>query len=100
MIMELSIQERLKQAQIKVKSLNSSRENIIGDVAREEQKLKQAYNNLQELGVENPESKTVKELKALEIQLKSQLEEKLGAIEVQLTKGEELMQEYNALQER
>jgi len=98
--MELSIQERLKQAQIKVKSLNSSRENIIGDVAREEQKLKQAYNNLQELGVENPESKTVKELKALEIQLKSQLEEKLGAIEVQLTKGEELMQEYNALQER
>ncbi len=96
---ELSIQERLKQAQAKVKALNSNRESIIGDHAREEQKLKQAYSNLRELGVEDPESKTVKELKALEADSKAQLETKLEAIETQLTTGEELMKKYNELQE-
>ena len=47
---ELSIQERLRAAQAKVKALNSSREQIIGDARVEEQKLKQAYSNLKELG--------------------------------------------------
>lgn len=96
---EISIPERLRQAQTKVKTLTASRESIIGDVAREEQKLTQAYSNLRQLGVEDPEGKTVKELKALEAESKAQLEEKLGAIETQLATGEELMKKYNELQE-
>ena len=96
---EVSIQDRLRIAQAKVKALNSSREKIIGDARVEEQKLKQAYSNLKDSGIENPESMTVKELRTLEASSKAQLEEKLIAIEDQLSKGEELMQKYNELQE-
>ena len=96
---ELSIQDRLRAAQAKVKALNSSREQIIGDARVEEQKLKQAYSNLKELGVENPENMTIKELRALEAEAKAQLEEKLAAVETQLLEGEKLMQKYNELQE-
>jgi hypothetical protein len=96
---EASIQDRLRIAQFKVKALNSSREKIIGDARVEEQKLKQAYSNLKESGIENPENMTVKELRTLEASSKAQLEEKLVAVEDQLSKGEELMQKYNELQE-
>lgn len=96
---ELSIEERLRAAQAKVKSLNSSREQIIGDARVEEQKLKTAYSNLKDLGVENPEEMTIKELRALETKSKAELEEKLVAIETQLAKGEELIKKYNELQE-
>jgi hypothetical protein len=96
---ELSIQDRLRSAQAKVKALNSTREQIIGDARVEEQKLKQAYSNLKELGIEGPENLTIKELRALEISSKAELEEKLLAIETQLAKGEELIQKYNSLQE-
>ena len=96
---EVSIQDRLRIAQAKVKALNSSREKIIGDARVEEQKLKQAYSNLKDSGIENPESMTVKELRTLEASSKAQLEEKLIAIEDQLSKGEELIQKYNELQE-
>jgi len=96
---EASIQDRLRVAQAKVKALNSSREKIIGDARVEEQKLKQAYSNLKESGIENPENMTVKELRTLEASSKAQLEEKLVAVEDQLSKGEELMQKYNELQE-
>ena|ERR1700739_1533727 len=95
----MDIQERLKQAQAKVKTLGTSREKIAGDARFEEQKLKQAYDNLRVLGVEDPESKSVKELKALEAETEAQLEEKLGAIETQLATGEELLKKYNELQE-
>lgn len=93
------IQERLRAAQAKVKALNSSREQIIGDARVEEQKLKQAFNNLKDLGIENPEGMTIKELKALETTSKAELEDKLVAIETQLARGEELIKKYNELQE-
>lgn len=96
---ELSIQDRLKAAQTRVKGLNASREKIVGDARVEEQNLKQAYANLQELGVENPEGMTIKELRTLEAESRTQLEEKLTAIEDQLAKGDELMEKYNQLQE-
>ena len=96
---EASIQDRLRVAQAKVKALNSNREKIIGDARVEEQKLKQAYSNLKDSGIENPENMTVKELKTLEVSSKVQLEERLVAVEDQLSKGEELMKKYNELQE-
>jgi hypothetical protein len=96
---DLSIQDRLRTAQAKVKALNSNREKIIGDARVEEQQLKQAYSNLKDSGIENPENLTIKELRTLEVSSKAQLEEKLVAVEDQLAKGEELMQKYNELQE-
>ncbi len=96
---ELTTQERLKQAQAKVRSLTSLREKIIGDARVEEQKLKQAYATLKELGIENPEAMSVKELRALEEASRTKLEELLVAIEEQLVAGEDLMKKYNAVQE-
>jgi hypothetical protein len=96
---ELSTQERLKQVQTKVRTLNSTREKIVGDARVEEQKLKQAYSNLKELGIESPEGMTIKELRTLEQEFKSKLEDKLVAIEEQLETGESLINKYNELQE-
>lgn len=96
---ELSINERLKLAQQKAKNLAASREQIVGDLRVEEQKLKQAYDNLRALGVENPETKSVAELTAMANEFKSTLAENLTAIETQLAKGEELMRKYRELQE-
>jgi hypothetical protein len=96
---ELTTQERLKQAQAKVRALMSSREKIVGDARVEEQKLKQAFANLKELGIESPEEMTIEELKALEVESKAKLEQLLETIEVQLVKGEDLMKQYNQLQE-
>ena len=97
-MIETSVQERLKQAQARVKTLNSNRETLIGDARVEEQKLKQAYSNLEELGVDSPDKLTIEELKILEIESKTRLESLLLSIEEQLTKGEELMKKYNDLQ--
>jgi hypothetical protein len=62
---ELSTSERLKQAQARVKALAASRDQIIGDIRVANQKLKQSYENLRELGVEAPEDLTLKQLSAL-----------------------------------
>ena len=96
---ELTTQERLQQAQAKVRSLTSAREKIIGDARVEEQKLKQAYAALKELGIDNPEDMSIKELRALEEASRAKLEELLVAIEEQLVAGEDLMKKYNAVQE-
>jgi hypothetical protein len=96
---EQSVQDRLRAAQAKVKTLSVNREKIIGDARVEEQRLKQAYSNLKESGVENPEGMTVKELRTLESSFKAQLEKELTAIEGKLVEGEDLMKKYNELQE-
>ncbi len=96
---ELTTQERLKQAQAKVKLLNSNREKVIGDARVEEQKLKQAYSQLKELGIDNADVLSIDELKALEEQAKAKLEELLVAIEEQVATGESLIKKYNQIQE-
>lgn len=95
----MTTQERLKQAQAKVRTLMSSREKIVGDARVEEQKLKQAYAALKELGIENAESMSITELRALKVESEAKLEQLLETIEAQLVKGEELMKKYNELQE-
>ena len=96
---ELTIQERIKKVQAKIKNLSSNRDKVFGDARVEEQKLKQSYAALIDLGIENPEEKTSKELRALEEKSKEQLEQQLEAIETQVATGEELMKKYNELQE-
>ena len=96
---ELTTSERLKSAQGRVKTLSSNRDQLIGDLRVEEQKLKQSYENLRELGIEEPETLTIKQLQALTEKLKSELAVKLEAIEGLLTKGEELMTTYRSLEE-
>ena len=92
------IQERLKEANAKVKTLASGRDQIIHDAGIEKQKLTQAYENLRQYGIE-AETMTEAELQGMASKLQAQLTEWLQSIEEQLTKGDALMKEYQELQE-
>jgi hypothetical protein len=95
---ELSTSERLKQAQARVKALSASRDQIIGDIRVANQKLKQSYENLRELGVEAPEDLTLKQLSTLAEEFKTTLATKLESIEEVLGNGETLLQQYKELE--
>jgi hypothetical protein len=96
---ELSTSERLRQAQAKAKALLATRERIAGDIRVEEAKLKQTYDNLRELGIDDAENLTSKELQALSEKCQQALASKLESIELQLVKGDELLQKYNEIQQ-
>jgi hypothetical protein len=91
--------ETLKQAQARVKALQSARDQIMRQQAVQEQKRDEAYRSLRELGIENPESMSAKELMALADQKKAELEEKSAALEDQLAQSEQLIKKFNELQE-
>jgi len=92
------IQERLRKAQALVKTLQASRDQINRDAGAEENKLREAYGKLKELGVDDPEGMSPKDMQALAESLQAELEGKLAALEQQLAQGEALMQKYNELQ--
>jgi hypothetical protein len=91
--------ESLKQAQARVKALQSARDQIMRQQAVQEQKRDEAYRSLRELGIENPEGMSSKELAALADQKKAELEEKFSALEGQLDQSEQLVQKFNELQQ-
>ena len=89
----------LKEIQSKVKELAGKRDQIIRDQGIEERKLEEAYEKLRELGIENPENLSAKEIQDLAVKLQAELEEKLVALETQVNAGEALMAKYQTLQE-
>lgn len=91
--------ETLKQAQARVKALQSARDQIMRQQAVQEQKRDEAYRSLRELGIANPEGMSAKELMALAEQKKAELEEKFAALEDQLAQSEQLIKKFNELQE-
>lgn len=91
--------EALKQAQARVKALQSARDQIMRQQAVQEQKRDEAYRSLRELGIEEPESMTSKELAALAEQKKAELEGKFAALLEQLAQSEQLIQKFNELQQ-
>lgn len=91
--------ESLKAVQSRVKALQSTRDGIMRQQAVQEQKRDEAYRNLRELGVDNPETMTAKQLVALADSKKQELTEKVTALEEQLTQGETLIQKYQDLQQ-
>ncbi|MDA4132824.1 MAG: hypothetical protein OK454_06845, partial [Thaumarchaeota archaeon] len=56
------------------------------------------YAKLRELGIENPEKMTSKELQALADQKRAELAEKVDALNEQLAQGEQLIKRYAELQ--
>lgn len=92
-------QENLKQVQTRVKALQSTRDSIIGEFKVQESKRDEAYAKLRELGIENPEKMTSKELQALADQKRAELAEKVSALNEQLAQGEQLIQKYQELQQ-
>lgn len=89
----------LKLVQDQIKIFANKRDQIIGEIGREEGQLENAQAKLRELGIENPESMSAEALEALAQQIQGQLTEKIAALEEQLKTGEKLIAEYNALQE-
>ena len=92
-------QERLKQTKARVIALQSGRDKINQQKGLEQGKLDEAYKKLRELGIENPETLSGKDLQALADSLEGQLNEQLAALETQLEQGESLMAQYRELQQ-
>jgi uncharacterized protein involved in exopolysaccharide biosynthesis len=88
----------LKTIQARVKALQSTRDEIIGTFKVQESKRDEAYAKLRELGIENPENMTSKELQALADAKRAELAEKVTALNEQLAQGEKLIQQYQDLQ--
>lgn len=92
-------QEQLKQLKARVTALQSGRDQINQQKGLEQGKLEEAYRKLRELGIENPEALTVKELQALATSLETNLNEQLATLNTQLEQGEDLMEQYRELQQ-
>lgn len=92
-------QETLKEVQARVKKLQSTRDEIIGTFKVQESKRDEAYAKLRELGIENPEKMSSKELQALADQKRTELSEKVASLNEQLTQGEKLISTYQELQQ-
>ncbi len=96
--MSVEAKERLQQLKARVTALQSSKDQINREAGIEQRKLDEAYEKLRELGVENPETMSAKTLQELADTAQIQLDEKLTALEGQLTQGETLMAKYQQLQ--
>jgi uncharacterized protein YigA (DUF484 family) len=95
----VDIQEQLRIAQSRVKTLASKRDQIIRDAGIEEQKLQQIHDNLRQLGVGSPETLSSEELQALAEETNAKLKETLQSLMESLSKGEALLMEYDKLQQ-
>jgi vacuolar-type H+-ATPase subunit D/Vma8 len=93
---EVSTQDRLKDAQTRYKALQAKRDQVIHEAGAVENKLAEAYAKLRELGVENPENLTAKQLQEMAQAHSSELEQKLTVLETELTNGESLIQGLNS----
>ena len=93
------IQEQLRLAQGRVKTLAARRDQIIRDAGVEEQKLQQVYENLRQLGVKNPETLSEADLKSLAADTEKTLETSLQSLLDSLAKGEDLLKQYDQFQQ-
>lgn len=91
-------QETLKEINARVKKLQGTRDEIIGTFKVQESKRDEAYAKLRELGIENPEKMSSKELQALADQKRTELGDKVSALTEQLAQGEKLIDQYRELQ--
>jgi len=90
--------ESLTEIQNRVKKLQGTRDEIIGTFKVQESKRDEAYAKLRELGIESPEKMSSKELQTLAEQKRTELAEKIAALNEQLAQGEKLIQQYQELQ--
>jgi hypothetical protein len=91
-------QDTLREVQARVKALQGTRDSIIGTFKVQESKRDEAYAKLREIGIENPEKLTSKELQALADLKRAELAEKIASINEQLTQGESLIKKYEEIQ--
>ena len=90
--------DTLKQVQARVKTLQTSRDQIMRQQAVQEQKRDEAYKNLKQLGIDSPEEMSAKQLQKMADEKKSELAEKIRVLEEQLSHGESLVTKFHELQ--
>jgi len=93
------IQEQLRTAQARVKTLAGKRDQLNREVGVEEQKLKQVHDNLRALNISNPERLSVEELKKLTEDTQLELEKNLSSLMASLENGESLLKDYEQFQQ-
>jgi hypothetical protein len=91
--------ETMKQLQARVKTLQGSREQVLRTQAVQEQKRDEAFQNLRQLGVQDPEAMTAKQLQALADEKRAELAQKVAELEQQLAQGEALVTKFQELQQ-
>ena len=96
---ETTIQEQLRDAQVRVKGLAAKRDQVIRDAGIEEQKLQQVYDNLKQLGVDAPESLSKEDLEKLAEETKERLFVEMKGLMDALATGEGLLADYNKIQQ-
>lgn len=94
-----NIQEQLKEAQAKVKSLAAKRDQIIRDAGIEEQKLQQVYDNLKQLGIDSPESLSKGDLESLAEATRIRLLGEMNSLMDAIAVGEGLLKDYEKIQQ-
>ena len=92
-------QETLREIQGRVKNLQGTRDEIVGAFKVQESKRDEAYAKLRELGIQNPENMSAKELQALADAKRAELADKVSALNEQLAQGEQLIKKYQDLQQ-
>ena len=93
------IQEQLRTAQARVKTLAGKRDQLNREVGVEEQKLKQVHDNLRALNISTPERLSVEELKKLAEDTQLELEKNLSSLLTSLENGESLLKDYEQFQQ-
>lgn len=92
-------QDTLKQLKARVNALQASRDQIMRVQAQQESKRDEAYRNLKQLGIENPEELSSKQMQALADEKKAELAEKVKELDDQLSQGEKLITKFQELQQ-
>lgn len=90
--------EQLKAVQIRLKKLQTYRDQLNRDVAVAESKLQQAYQQLRDLGIVDPETKTSQVLQTLAEGFEKELTEKVAELLTKVEEGEALMAKYLEIQ--
>jgi hypothetical protein len=84
-------EQKIQALQDRVKVLALKRDETMRLIGGEEQKLQEAYAKLRELGVDNPNKLTVKELEELTEKLQSQLDGAVIELTAKVEEGEKLL---------
>jgi len=90
-------QTLLRDVQSRQKILLGKKDQLIREAGIEEQKLAEAMLKLREYGVVNPEKLSAEEMKTKASELELSLVSKLVEITKEITKGEELLKEYEGI---
>lgn len=91
-----ALTERLKELQTAVKGLNVKREQLLGDIGRQEQTVSEAATRLKAMGVDGAEKLSIAELDALEKKTQALLDIEMTKLSGEVTNAENAFKNYQS----